>query len=125
MPTDRQLKLYVESNVTPILKEYLPTTKDAEKNLEKYISKKQIPNSDSLVEDFVEYDLNKYKLILNKMKDMLNLSSKYERDWQKEILEIILLLYPKYIYSFEGTLVKYFNKFLYKERKKVLRYYVS
>jgi hypothetical protein len=49
----------------------------------------------------------KYTSLLEKLKSMLNDEVSYsENQWQEELLQIILLLYPKYIYVFKEAPVK-------------------
>ena len=77
--------------------------------MNKKISEKGI----NLLEQFKEGELIKYETILQKLEDMLKSEVSYtEKQWQKEILQVILLLYPKYILAFEEVTVRdtYNNK---------------
>jgi hypothetical protein len=71
------------------------------------MNKKPSLHSEDLADRFIQTDLDKYLTILRKLQYMISNEGKYsEKQWQREILQIILLLYPKYIYVFEGTPVK-------------------
>ncbi|WP_239727610.1 MULTISPECIES: Shedu immune nuclease family protein [unclassified Mammaliicoccus] len=47
-----------------------------------------------------EYEVDKYKLILNRLKYLLKNEQTLELDWQKEIVDILTLIFPKYINVF-------------------------
>ncbi len=121
-PTDRELTLYTESRLSNILNNYFSTTTDSQKKLNNYLEKKesfsQIPQTNVLK----EYEFEKYKFIYETLKDMLDNPLKYkEKDWQKQILEIILLLYPKYIKAYENVTIKDY----YSSSKKVGNRYLD
>lgn len=63
----------------------------------------------SAINSLIMRNLNTKK-ILEKLKRMLKNEEKYsEKQWQSEILDIILLLYPKYLYAFNEAKVKDFH----------------
>ena len=65
------------------------------------------PDLENLYKKFQESELTKYKSIYKKLEEMLVGEDQYnEKQWQNEMLQIILLLYPKYINVFENTPVK-------------------
>lgn len=111
-PTHTELIHYIDSRMTNILMNYFHTTTDSEKKLNEYLKKrketKQILSTDILK----DFEKNKYTFVYEKLEEMLNDSDSYvEKDWQKQILEIILLLYPKYILSLENVNIKdYYSK---------------
>lgn len=103
-PTTYEKNLYAEARITRIIKNYFETTIDSEKKFQKYINKKSSKKGIDLNKIFQEYELEKYSTILEKLEEMLNSENSYnEKEWQNEILEIILLLYPKYIFSFTSV----------------------
>lgn len=66
-----------------------------------------------LINLFSYQECEKYNVLLDILKDMLNNEVNYtEKQWQGKILEIILLLYPKYIKVFSEVKIKdiYNNK---------------
>ncbi len=65
------------------------------------MSKKLTKQGSNLSKTFQESELIKYRTILGKLIEMLNEENQYsEHQWQEEILQIVLLLYPKYIFVF-------------------------
>jgi hypothetical protein len=62
---------------------------------------------------FNQSELTKFNVILEKLQEMLESEESYtEKQWQEEILQIILLLYTKYIHVFREAPIKdtYSNK---------------
>ena len=103
-PTTYEKNLYAQARIASVIKNYFETTVDSEKKFQKYINKKASKKGKQLNKIFQEYEIKKYTTILEKLKEMLNSEDSYnENQWQNEILEIILLLYPKYILSFTGV----------------------
>jgi hypothetical protein len=103
-PTTYEKNLYAEARIAGIIKNYFETTFDSESKFQKYINKKVSKKGENLSKVFKEYELQKYCTILDKLQSMLNSENAYnEREWQNEILEIILILYPKYILSFTSV----------------------
>ncbi len=111
-PTDRELILYTNSRVSNILTNYFETASDEQIKLNNYLEKKQSFPQKLSTDILKDYEKNKYQFIYESLKDMLNSTRKYkEKDWQKQILEIILLIYPKYIRVFENVTIKdYYSK---------------
>jgi hypothetical protein len=101
-PTTYELNKYANARISTILREYIPLKNDDEKSYQSYMNKKISYTGQSLKNTFDEFERQKYKIILKKLKDMLTKESEYkEAQWQKEILEIILLVFPKYIRVYE------------------------
>lgn len=106
-PNSYEKKLYSEAKITNLIKEFFSTTVDGEKKFQKYLNKKKTNKEINLNKTFKEVELIKYETILEKLTRMLNDENNYsEHQWQKEILDIILLLYPKYILVFTEVPVK-------------------
>jgi hypothetical protein len=100
-------RLYASARIDAVLKNYFDTGVSAEEKFTKYLNKKSSIIGNKLSEHLVQYEVKKYELILSKLENMLDSEQEYnEAQWQKEILEIVLLLYPKYIHVFENTPVK-------------------
>lgn len=101
-PNTYEMKKYAQSRISIILREYLENVKDAEVGYKKYMNKKVSKQGRDLKKLFKETELFKYQTILDKLTGMLNSEVQYsENQWQEEILQIILLLYPKYLYVFK------------------------
>lgn len=106
-PTTYEKRKYAEARISSIIKNYFETTKDSETKFQNYLNKKSSKSGENLTKLFQEYESQKYSTILEKLEEMLDAENSYSEDqWQNEILEIILLLYPKYILSFKSVYVK-------------------
>lgn len=106
-PNDYEINQYVKARLNSVLKEYLDLSEVHEENYNKYLNKKPSIKDNSLNEKFIKIDIVKYSEILNKLKMMLENSDQYnEKQWQEEILHIILLIFPKYIHVFKEVPVK-------------------
>jgi hypothetical protein len=105
-PNTWEKKLYAKARVTSILRQYFETVEDSTEKYERYLNKKISGKGSDLQKLFNDQEIYKYQTILDKIKDMLTSERGYsENQWQKEILQIILLLFPKYIFSFtEGQI---------------------
>lgn len=111
-PTTTTLNHYADSMITGVLKDYFETMSDAqiayENNLRRLGSVKEkikieaLGRSNVFSQTLRAYEFEKFQYLHTTMKDMLaNVNEYSEDDWQKKILEIILLLYPKYKYVLE------------------------
>jgi len=112
-PTTYELKKYAAARLSSILKNYFDSIVDGEDKYIKYMNKKVSNKGLNLSDRYRSLELDKFKDILNKLEAMLRSEISYnEKQWQSEILQIILLLYPKYICAFTEAPVKdtYKNK---------------
>ena len=97
-PTSYERRKYVEARIASLLRNYLDGIKDAEKIYQKHLNTKLSKQGTDLAKVFQNVELVKYQTILEKLQEMLKDENQYnEHQWQEEILQIILLLYPKYI----------------------------
>lgn len=100
-PNPYEKKLYADAKITRLIKEFFSTTKESETKFQKYLNKKESPKGENLTKIFKDSELIKYETIFDKLTTMLADENNYsEHQWQKEILQIVLLLYPKYITVF-------------------------
>lgn len=98
---------YVLSKIQSVLSEVFENVKDYEAKYDKYVAERQeklhsylgLSETQELVGFYKEYEADKYTKVLEKLKTMLGESeSKYnEKQWQNAIIDILLLLYPKYV----------------------------
>jgi len=103
-PNAYEKQKYAEARISSLLRNYLETTVDAETKYLNYMNKKQGVVGTDLKFKFKELELFKNQNILEKLQLMLKSEDEYtEKQWQLEILQIILLLYPKYIYVFTSV----------------------
>lgn len=108
-PSRTEQRHYVDSRITNVLSQYLDGVKDSGKAFENYLEKRNKIGNLSTIPSIRSYEYEKFQFILATLKEMLINSDNYsERDWQKQILEIILVLYPKYIKCFSEVTIKDF-----------------
>lgn len=107
-PNTHELKRYVEARVSSVLRDFVDTKHDGESRYHKYMDKKLVATAgEDIVELFRDDEIEKYTIIRDKLTEMLNTELTYsETQWQLGILQIILLLYPKYIRVFNEVLVR-------------------
>ena len=112
-PNTHEINLYRDSKITSIINNYFDNIPDKELQYNKYLKKKLPTFKSKLRKTFKESEIIKYETLLGKLKFMLNNEINYnEHEWQEEILQIILLLFPKYIAVFKEVRFKdiYNNK---------------
>lgn len=116
-PTGTEIDHYISSRISTSLQEYFIDTKDYTQRLKKYREKRVAfsselkgslsKNTSSLRETFQEVDHDKYSVTLEILKEMLSNSTDYnEKDWQKAIINVLLILFPKYITVLENVKIK-------------------
>jgi hypothetical protein len=112
-PNTRELDLYASARVSNVLKDYIGTMSDAQVKLNKYLNKKKdIPNLSNI--DFIkDYEPKKFEYIRREINKMLNkseaeLMAYKEKDWQRQIAEFLLLIFPKYVAILENVHIKDF-----------------
>lgn len=106
-PNTYEIEKYVHARLGSILMNYFDSAVDTEKIYNSYMNKKVSKKGLDLSSYFKKSELAKYKTILQKLEGMLESEISYtEKQWQIEILQIILLLHPKYIRAFSGTSVR-------------------
>ena len=107
-----ETKLYVEARVHSLISDYLSTTKNKERQYNNYLNKKGLIKPGTILRSFKDYESIKLKTIRDKLEEMLLNEMHYnemhynERQWQNEILQIILLLFPKYTAVFKEVKFK-------------------
>lgn len=112
-PNTYELKKYAEARISAVLKNYFDSIIDGEEKYNTYMNKKVSKKGLNLSEQYRYRELEKYSAVLKKLEEMLDGEKSYnEKQWRSEILQIILLLYPKYICAFAEAPVKdtYNNK---------------
>ncbi|KTG16740.1 MULTISPECIES: Shedu immune nuclease family protein [unclassified Guyparkeria] len=110
-PNKHELDKYTSARISSTISSYIETKDDFEEDFHRYMNKKQSRVGNDLHSSLSEFETTKYERILKKLQGMLNQEQTYsEKQWQKEIIQIILLLYPKYLYVFSESPVKDFYK---------------
>ena len=106
-PNTYELNRYASARISSILSSYLDTKEDYEEQYQKYLNSKISKKGVNLKLKFSKIELLKYTSLLEKLKSMLDDEVSYsEAQWQEELLQIILLLYPKYIYVFKDAPIR-------------------
>lgn len=97
LPTPYEIQKYVIARTAAVAENYIDFSKDARGDFENYLNRKPSAIGESF-EYIKEYELAKYTAILEKLKVMLSRYEDYnESRWQAEIIEIVRLIFPKYI----------------------------
>ncbi len=115
-PNSYEIEQYVQGRMGAVLSNYFDEASETQPKYDRYMNKKISMQGEVLREDFKEIDLYKYESILHKLQGMLKNESSYnEKQWQNGIIDIILLLYPKYILVFKEAPV--YDAYKKKSRK--------
>jgi hypothetical protein len=97
-PTKTTRDHFAHSRISGILKDYLGTITDAEKKLNDHLKKQKPIKSSDKLEVLKEYEVLKYEFIRDRLIEMLNdLDAYSEGEWQKLMLDFLLLIFPKYV----------------------------
>ncbi len=100
-PTPHELRRYVQARVSTVVRQYTEPAIDAEALLNAYVDKRTTATAPNLEGTFRQFDVAKYAFALDRLQAMLaNENGTSEAQWQLEIVEIILLLNPRYIKAF-------------------------
>lgn len=100
-PTTYEKRLYAQARIASILRDYFQDFKDAQSQFVAYRNKKPSTEGANLTRIFKDYEAEKFQTIYDKLLNMLQGEEGYnENQWQQEIVDILILLYPKYIAVF-------------------------
>ena len=106
-PTSYELDKYSNSRIALILRDYISLKEDSANAYERYMNKKITFHGNFISDMFKQSEKEKYSIILKKLSYMLEHDKKYsEKQWQIEIKEMILLIYPKYINIYDEVAIK-------------------
>jgi len=106
-PNSYELDRYANARIAAVLSNYIDLKEDSQKKFTNYMNKKVSKVGTNLVQYFADLEVVRYQTILDKLQRMLSSEDTYsEKQWQNEILQIILLLYPKYIHAFKEAPVR-------------------
>lgn len=101
VPSQREMYYYKRQRISNFISEYIDNIKDYgylyENHLNKKNKKTPIKNLDA---SLANYEEEKYRFVFKKLQKMLrNYQAYTENDWQNEIIQIVTLLFPKYVTS--------------------------
>lgn len=100
-PNSYEINLYRDSRITTVLRSFFDGVDDTKYKYERYLENKPKTQKQpklNFKKLFSENEIIKYQIILERLKMMLENEDQYnENDWQNEILDIVLLVFPKYV----------------------------
>ena len=106
-PNSTELDKYADARINSVIHDYFDTTQDKVASYEKYMNKKISRRGENLIDTFGQYEKAKYVRVLDKLTQMLQEQEMYnEKQWQREILQILLILYPKYLCVFDEVTIR-------------------
>jgi len=107
LPSDTEIDKYIVARTSAIFREYFPLKIDGEEKYNEYLNKKIKIKESRISNIFAETELEKFNLLLNRLEKMLDDKICYTEDqWQEEISQFILLIFPKYIKVFREAKTK-------------------
>lgn len=97
-PSGFELHRYALARVSSVVREYTETEIDGQALFTRYVDKRLTKKTKNFRQAFNQGELRKYRFLHTKLIAMLSSENTYnESAWQTEILQIVLLLNPKYI----------------------------
>ena len=106
-PTTGELNRYSDNRVARVLRDYLPLKDDFQWKFDKALNKRKKLSPKSHLDLIGGYEAKKYEYLISVLESMLSDSESYvESDWQKLIVEIVLFIFPKYVYVLEEVPVR-------------------
>lgn len=104
-PNQRELGHYGDMRVENLIRDYFTVLPDSAKKLDAYVERRK-KNAlkgrkdealDSSQRQIGEFEVVKYQYLSERLTELLGDDTLSEKDWEREILKLILLLYPKYV----------------------------
>ena len=105
-PNSGELNRYANARVETIIGEFLDGMKSARDNYEAYLSRRKSSVSEKpLVQvELLQAEIDKYIYLRDTITAWLKTAGSYsEQDWQRLIVKVILLLFPKYVVVLENV----------------------
>ncbi len=98
-PNTYELNRYAEARVANIIGEYIDPERDFREQYEAYLSKRKSPRSGVPLQakELLATEIEKFKLVRDTLKAWLKAGDKSEDRWQKQLLAILPLIFPKYV----------------------------
>lgn len=98
-PNTYELDRYAKARVTNIIGEYIEPERDFREQYEAYLSKRKSRRSETPLhaKELLATEIEKFQFVRNMLKAWLKAGDKSEDQWQKELLAILPLIFPKYI----------------------------
>ena len=106
-PSPHERQLYVRSRLAGVFRELTDAKVDAVAKLNKYVEKRVPAKAKDLVEPFRQHEIKKYEFLRFQLASMLESDAGIpERQWQAQVLDIVQLLYPRYIAAFTSVTIR-------------------
>lgn len=98
-PNTYELNRYAEARVANVIGEYIDPERDFREQYESYLSKRKSRRSEAPLraEELLATEIEKFQLVRNTLAAWLKAGDKSENQWQKQLLAILPLIFPKYI----------------------------
>ena len=113
-PGSWELNKYAMARVETVIGDYFDEMRSARDNYDAYLDKQKSTLSDRPLPqvEMLQAEIDKYIYLRDTIKEWLSSEkSRSEHDWQKMIIKIILLLFPKYIAVLENVqIADYYSK---------------
>lgn len=106
-PNTYEMQKYADARLSTVLGDYFSSASMAGDKYNKYMNKRVSSHEEDLTSVFKDIEIEKYQATAEKLERMLSQPDSFnEKQWQVEILDIVLLLFPKYVYVFENAIVR-------------------
>jgi len=112
-PTSTETDHYARARVTNVLKDYLGTMSDAQIKLNSFLNQKKTIRNRSKIDFIRDYEPKKFEYVRDEIVVMLrelevDLKAYKEEDWQRQITEFLLLIFPRYVAVLQKVHIKDF-----------------
>jgi hypothetical protein len=99
-PNSGELNRYAAAQVATVIGDYIAPLKDAREQYEAYLTRRRstVPDRRLPQSELLQTEIEKYVYIRNTIAEWLRAGSRRsEGDWQKMIINFLLLIFPKYV----------------------------
>ena len=98
MPTKSELTKYTYSVIQNLVDDFFDVLPDYKTKFERFIEKKRGKTyKETFSKSYYEYKIDEYKALYKELSNLLENDSTSESDWQNRIIDILCLIYPKYV----------------------------
>ena len=109
VPTRWELAKYVDYRVEKVVQDFFESTTDEEGKYQRYLRKHvkhPINRQLEALQEINKQELQKFIFLKQRIEVMLSEPDLSESEWQRKILEFILLLFPRYIQVLDNVEIK-------------------
>ena len=106
-PTSTELDRYTAARIDASIRDYADTKGDEIEKYQQYLNTRIRSNESDILLRFARSELEKYQFVSERLRAMLDSEDEYsEAQWQREIVEIVRIVFPKYIRAFEKVTIR-------------------